>query len=72
LLGQFAREVPGFPEPGDIVLFRVGRLYSHSGIVIAWPLIVHAHWISGVELADASKAPLERRGARFFRPNDWL
>jgi NlpC/P60 family putative phage cell wall peptidase len=38
-----AREVPA-PSPGDVILFRYGRCFSHGGIVtVAAPLtIVHA------------------------------
>ena len=34
-------EVPK-PGTGDIVLYRVGRCFAHGGIVIRWPLIIHA------------------------------
>lgn len=30
------------PQRGDVVLFKVGRLYSHGAICIEWPLIIHA------------------------------
>jgi cell wall-associated NlpC family hydrolase len=42
----FAHEVPGpesrAPLPGDIVLFKLGRVYSHGGIITVWPEIIHA------------------------------
>jgi cell wall-associated NlpC family hydrolase len=31
------------PLPGDIALFRFGRCVSHSAIVIAWPIVIHAY-----------------------------
>jgi cell wall-associated NlpC family hydrolase len=31
------------PQPGDIALFKFGRCVSHGGIVIKWPVIVHAY-----------------------------
>src|ERR1035437_3278475 len=31
------------PQPGDIAVYRFGRTYSHGGIVIGWPVIIHAH-----------------------------
>jgi cell wall-associated NlpC family hydrolase len=68
ILAQFAPEIAGPPQPGDIVLFRVGRVYGHSGIVLAWPRVIHVYWGRGVEYADASKAPLAGRPARFFSP----
>jgi NlpC/P60 family putative phage cell wall peptidase len=30
------------PEPGDIALFKYGRLYWHGGIVVEWPKLIHA------------------------------
>jgi len=41
IVSQFAREVPG-PQPGDIVMYKLGRQWAHAGIIIAWPKIVHA------------------------------
>jgi cell wall-associated NlpC family hydrolase len=31
------------PEPGDVVLFRFGRCFSHGALVTGWPVIVHAY-----------------------------
>jgi cell wall-associated NlpC family hydrolase len=36
------REIEGPPLPGDIVVWKVGRLYAHGGIVTEWPRAVHA------------------------------
>lgn len=43
-LGERSREVQA-PQPGDVVLFRVGRCFAHGGIVTgADPLtLVHAY-----------------------------
>jgi cell wall-associated NlpC family hydrolase len=30
------------PRPGDVVIYRVGRCYSHGAIVTQWPNIIHA------------------------------
>jgi NlpC/P60 family putative phage cell wall peptidase len=60
------------PAPGDIVLFRYGRCYSHGGVVTAAaPLtIVHAFHPSRIVLEEevARNAELARRlgEARFF------
>lgn len=63
---DYTREVDT-PLPGDIVGFRYGRpRISHAGIVVEWPMIVHAHRGEGVGLADASKDPLAARLAGFF------
>lgn len=36
------------PEPGDIVLFRIGRTFSHGALVEAWPNLIHAYVREGV------------------------
>ena len=65
---EYSREIPGPPEPGDIVLFRIGRCFAHGGIVTAWPMIVHAWNGMGVLPADADQALLAGRPRRFFDP----
>ncbi|MDR3407932.1 MAG: hypothetical protein P4L68_05490 [Methylovirgula sp.] len=42
------------PRPGDILVFRYGRCYSHGGIVTAaTPLsIVHAFWPAGIVIEE--------------------
>ena len=30
------------PQPGDLVLWKFGRCFSHSAIVVDWPRIIHA------------------------------
>lgn len=68
----YAREVER-PEPGDVILFRQGRVYSHGGIVTqAEPLeIVHAFAPAGCvieERVSRNAALAERRAdAKFFR-----
>ncbi|MGH6982294.1 MAG: hydrolase [Stellaceae bacterium] len=55
--------------PGDLVLFRVGRLYAHGAIVDApgWPRIVHAWYAAGLVLADDGTAHrLAGRPHKFF------
>lgn len=41
---RFAVPLPdgALPQPADLVLYRFGRCYSHAGIVVAWPNIIHA------------------------------
>lgn len=36
------REIEGPPQPGDLAVWRVGRLYAHGAIVTEWPMVVHA------------------------------
>lgn len=48
----------GEPLPGDIAVFRFGRCNSHAGIVLAWPMIIHAYVGLGVILSDCQEALL--------------
>ena len=71
-----AREVAE-PGPGDVVLWRVGRTFSHAGIVTVWTdrerRVVHAYararyvresdLLAGSELTDTRRHP-----RRFFSP----
>jgi cell wall-associated NlpC family hydrolase len=41
------------PLPGDVVLWKFGRCFSHGAIVFAWPQIIHAQVGAGCVLADA-------------------
>jgi cell wall-associated NlpC family hydrolase len=65
---EYAREIEGPPEPGDVVLFRIGRCFAHGGIVTAWPMLIHAWNGMGVVPADATQALLGRHKRRFFDP----
>jgi NlpC/P60 family putative phage cell wall peptidase len=49
------------PQPGDVVLFRFGRCFSHAGIVVEADTVVHAYVNSGVILTRFSEAPLAGR-----------
>lgn len=71
---QHSREIDGPPLPGDFVLFKYGKTFSHGAIVVNWPLVIHSYMGRGVEIADAENdgtfqykngAPRERR---FFSP----
>jgi len=64
---RFLKQVQNFchqveePCKGDLVLFRLGakdRPYSHGGIIVEWPLIIHAYFRGGVGWVDASRDPL--------------
>lgn len=50
---QYAEEVEGEPQPGDIVLWKFGRVFSHAAIVVKWPQIIHAKIGECVSLDDA-------------------
>jgi len=42
------REIAGPPLPGDVVVYKVGRLYAHGGIVSVWPKVIHAFQKAGM------------------------
>lgn len=42
-LNKYAYEVSGEePQPADVIVYRVGRCYSHGALVTEWPYIIHA------------------------------
>lgn len=53
---QYTREIDGPPLPGDIVLWKFGRCYSHGAIVIEWPTVIHACAGRNVSTDDAEAA----------------
>jgi len=59
---------PGFrPLPGDIIMFRIGRTYSHGCVVTEWPMVVHANLPSGrVEEISVLGTPVSRRVSRVY------
>lgn len=64
---QHGREIAGPPQPGDIILLRFGRCFSHGGIVTDWPLMVHAwmpaHRVLEVDYSrDAQLTHIGERG----------
>jgi cell wall-associated NlpC family hydrolase len=48
-------DAAGSPLPADIVLWRVGRCFSHGAIVEAWPRIIQSFQRSGVMRSDAER-----------------
>jgi cell wall-associated NlpC family hydrolase len=55
-LEAYASKVESDPLPGDIVLYRYGRVISHGGIVVAWPQIVHSYAPAGEVVLDDAEA----------------
>lgn len=54
-------------RPGDVLMFRLGRTYSHSAIVTQWPYIIHASAPSiMVEEVMLRGTPMERRPTRAY------
>lgn len=52
---EYAREVET-PQPGDIVIWKFGRTFSHGAIVVDWPSIIHQYITTGCVIEDAVKA----------------
>ena len=53
---EFTREIPGDPQPGDLVIFRYGRCFSHAAIVLDWPTVIHACVGTNVQQEDVLKS----------------
>lgn len=51
------------PLPGDTAIFRTAtsKVWSHSALVIEWPIVIHVMWRREVQYSDATRAPLYRR-----------
>ena len=55
------------PLPGDVVLFKWGKVFSHGGIVIDWPFIVHTTQGSGVIKENIKRMALWHKDKLFYR-----
>jgi NlpC/P60 family putative phage cell wall peptidase len=66
---KYAREITiEAIGPGDLILYKFGRTYSHGAIVVDYPQVVHAVLRDGsVTLGDADRdVELIGRPTRFF------
>lgn len=53
--------------PGDVIVWRVGRTFSHGGLVTGWPNFVHAYLPSGiVEEVSLLGTPMAERPMRVY------
>lgn len=51
----------------SVIVFRVGRTFSHGGIVSTWPFFIHAYQPSRqVEEVSILNTPMARRPARVY------
>ena len=65
---QYAAEVAD-PAPGNIALWKFGRIYSHAAIITGWPAIIHAYAPENmVVIGNAAMGALAQRPVRFFDP----
>lgn len=53
---EHMNEIEGPPKPGDIAMWKFGRCFSHGGIVIKWPTIIHARVQANCELLNVDNA----------------
>lgn len=53
-------------EVGNFILYKIGRCFSHGGIIVNWPLIIHSWTGIGVLIADGTKGRLEGRQFRVY------
>ena len=60
-VGQYCEQVDRDPLPGDIVLYRYGRIVAHGVLVIDWPRVIHAKQVGGVQYADALQPSMATR-----------
>ena len=62
---HYAHQVDA-PQPGDIALWKFGRMFSHAGIVVAWPEIIHAYRQEGCVLGRGDQGEFAGREVRFY------
>lgn len=56
-----------FAEPGDLLMWQVGRTFSHSAIVTEWPFIIHAYLPSSiVEEVSVLHTPMAERPVKLY------
>lgn len=72
---KFAVEVFDTPHPADIIVWRFHNTYSHGGIVVSWPRIVHALIDVGCIYDDVScnfqLNTVTERTSRFGEPREY-
>jgi cell wall-associated NlpC family hydrolase len=62
---QFVKQTKNPPErkplPGDLVMFKMNKVFAHGGVIIDWPLIIHAVGNNIVRPDDISKNTTGKR-----------
>lgn len=60
------------PPMGDILVWRIGRTFSHSAIVTDWPLAIHASFPSRmVEEVHVLNTPVHKMSLRTRQYSVW-
>ena len=67
---RIARELHGEEEkrPGDILLVKFGRTFSHGAVIVDWPMCIHAMMESKTGYVDALRDGVFRAPGGSFRP----
>lgn len=70
VLEHAGERAPGeIPQPGDLLLWKHGRCYSHGAIVTQWPRFVHAYAPAQCCLPDnVNTTPMSSRPMKAFNP----
>lgn len=66
IIARFARPVP-HPRPADIVMYKIGRAWAHSAILLEHPTVIHALQPS-VQLANLNHIPRMGKDRLFLSP----
>lgn len=65
-LMRYAHEVV-HPHPGDVAIWKIGRIFSHAAIVTQWPEIIHAYRPEGqVTRGLGNSGDLADRQVKFY------
>lgn len=70
----FARQIEeAVAGPGDLILFKIGRVYSHAAIIVDWPQGIHASiQAQMVTLCDLDRdAGLITDTRKYFTHRSW-
>lgn len=65
---KYTHEIECPPQPGDIVLWKFGRCFSHSAIVVNWPVVIHAFIHKHVMLENVENAHWLKYVGKALRP----
>ena len=59
-----------YPLPGDVAIFKWGRIFAHAGIVLDWPWMLHAQPAVGVVRMNGTTGRLTGREHKFISAFD--
>ena len=60
------------PSPGDVLAFKVGRTFSHGGIITGWPFFIHSSLPADiVEEIDVRNSYVSQAPCRVYTHRDF-